>query len=112
MEMAGLERSVARGERGGLLCLPHHAEKSRRVLRRMADGANVNAMIGFGDQLSDEEIWSIIQYERGFAGDHGHGMMGHGEGMGSGMGPGGMGGMGHRGPRGMMGECEGEACGR
>lgn len=75
-------------------------------------GSPGTAMIGFGDQLSDEEIWSIIQYERGFARDHGHGMMGHGEGMGSGMGPGGMGGMGHRGPGGMMGGCEGEACGR
>lgn len=75
-------------------------------------GSPGTAMIGFGDQLSDEEIWSIIQYERSFAGEHGHGMMGHGEGMGQGMGPGGMGGMGHRGPRGGMGGCEGEACGR
>lgn len=76
-------------------------------------GSPGTAMIGFGDQLSDEEIWSIIQYERSFAGEHGHGMMGHGEGMGQGMGSGGgMGGMGHGGPRGGMGGCEGEACGR
>jgi mono/diheme cytochrome c family protein len=76
-------------------------------------GSPGTAMIGFGDQLSDEEIWSIIQYERSFAGEHGPGMMGHREGMGSGMGPGGgMGGMEHRGPRGEMGGCEGEACSR
>jgi len=67
-------------------------------------------MIGFGDQLTDEEIWSIIQYERSFAGDHGPGMMGNREDMGHGMGPGGgMGGMEHRGPGGGMGGCEGEA---
>ena len=66
-------------------------------------GSLGSAMIGFGDQLTDEEIWSIIQYERSFAGEHGHGMMGPG---------GGMGGMEHRGPRGGMGGCEGEACGR
>lgn len=71
-------------------------------------GSPGTAMIGFGDQLSDEEIWSIIQYERSFAGDHGRGMMGHG----SGMGPGGMGGMGHRGPGGRLDGCEGEGCGR
>jgi mono/diheme cytochrome c family protein len=76
-------------------------------------GSPGSAMIGFGDQLTDEEIWSIIQYERSFAGDHGHGMMGHGEGRGPGMGSGGgMGGMEHRGPRGGMGGCEGEACSR
>ena len=51
-------------------------------------------MIGFARQLTDEEIWTIIQYERSFAGDYGSGMMGHGEGMGPMMGPGGgMGGM-------------------
>ena len=56
------------------------------------NGSVGTAMIGFGDQLTDEEVWSIIQYERSFAGDHGPGMMGHGESMGSGMGPrGGMG---------------------
>lgn len=76
-------------------------------------GSPGTAMIGFGDQLTNEEIWSIIQYERSFAGGHGPGTMGHREGMGSGMGPGGgMGGMEHRGPRGGMGGCEGEACSR
>lgn len=76
-------------------------------------GSPGTAMIGFGDQLTDEEIWSIIQYERSFAGDHGPGMMGHGTGMGQGMGPGsGMGGMQHRGPRDGMDGCEGEGCGR
>ena len=77
------------------------------------NGSVGTSMIGFGGQLTDEEIWSIIQYERSFAGEHGPGMMGHGEGMGPMMGPGGgMGGMKHRGPRGGMGGCEGEQCGR
>jgi mono/diheme cytochrome c family protein len=62
-------------------------------------GSPGTAMIGFGDQLSDEEIWSIIQYERSFAGEHGRGMMGPG-------------GREHRGPMGGMGGCEGGACGR
>jgi mono/diheme cytochrome c family protein len=30
------------------------------------------AMIGFSDRLSDEEIWTIIQYERSFSDGHGH----------------------------------------
>jgi len=76
-------------------------------------GSPGTAMIGFGQALSDEEIWAIIQYERSLAGKHGPGMMVQGEGMGPMMGPdGGMGGMEHRGPRGGMGGCEGEACGR
>lgn len=58
-------------------------------------GSPGTAMIGFGEVLSDEEIWSIIQYERTFAGPHGPGMRGQGHGMGRGMGPrGGMGGCG------------------
>lgn len=76
-------------------------------------GSPGTSMIGFGDQLSDEEIWSIIQYERSFSSGRGPGMMGHREGMGRGMGPGsGMGGMEHRGSRDGMGGCEGEACSR
>jgi mono/diheme cytochrome c family protein len=76
------------------------------------NGSVGTSMVGFGGQLTDEEIWSIIQYERSFAGEHGPGMMGRGEGMGP-MGPGGgMGGMERRGPRGGMGGCEGEQCGR
>jgi mono/diheme cytochrome c family protein len=75
------------------------------------NGSIGTGMIGFGGQLTDEEIWSIIQYERSFAGAHGPGMMGDGEGMGPMMGPGGgMGGMGHGGPRGSMGSCEGKGC--
>lgn len=59
-------------------------------------GSPGTSMIGFGDQLTDEEIWAIIQYERSFAGEHGPGAMGHGRGRGSmresgGMGPGGEG---------------------
>ena len=77
------------------------------------NGSVGTSMVGFGGQLTDEEIWSIIQYERSFAGEHGPGMMEHGEGMGPMMGPGGgMGGMEHRGPMGGMGGCEGEQCGR
>ncbi|MGH2362093.1 MAG: c-type cytochrome, partial [bacterium] len=71
------------------------------------------SMVGFGGQLTDEEIWSIIQYVRSFAGEHGPGTMGHGEGMGPMMGPGGgMGDMEQGGPRGGMDGCDGEACGR
>ncbi len=58
-------------------------------------GSPGTAMIGFGPVLSDDEIWSLIQYERTFAGRHGPGMRGHREGTG----PGGMGGMQHRGRR-------------
>ena len=65
-------------------------------------GSPGTGMIGFGPVLSDEEIWSVIQYERTFAGGHGRGRMRHGEGMGPMMG--GQEGMGHRGRRGGMGE--------
>jgi mono/diheme cytochrome c family protein len=59
-------------------------------------GSPGTSMIGFGDQLTDEEIWAIIQYERSFAGEHAPGAMGHGRGRGpmresGGMGPGGEG---------------------
>ena len=68
-------------------------------------GSPGTAMIGFGPVLSDEEIWSLIQYERTFAGKHGRRGMGRGEGMEPMMGPGGgMGGMEHRGRSGGMGE--------
>lgn len=36
-------------------------------------GSPGTAMIGFAGQLSDEEIWQIIHYERTFAGAHGPG---------------------------------------
>ena len=68
-------------------------------------GSPGTAMIGFGPVLSDEEIWSLIQYEGTFAGKHGRQGMGRGEGMGPMMGRGGkMGGMEHRGPRSDMRE--------
>jgi mono/diheme cytochrome c family protein len=73
-------------------------------------GSPGTAMIAFGSVLSDNEIWALIQYERTFAGMHGPGMTGRGEGMGPMMG--GRGGMEHRGGRGGMKECEGEACER
>ncbi len=66
------------------------------------NGSPGTAMIGFGPVLSDDEIWSLIQYERTFAGGHGRGRMGHREGMGPMMG--GREGMEHRGRRGDMRE--------
>jgi len=45
-------------------------------------GSPGTSMIGFGDQLSNEEIWSIIQYEQSFAAGHG---ARHGMGAGGGM---------------------------
>ena len=67
------------------------------------DGSPGTSMVGFGGQLTDKEIWSMIQYLRGFAGEHGPSTMGPGGGMGR---------MGHGGPRDGMGGCEGEQCGR
>jgi mono/diheme cytochrome c family protein len=78
------------------------------------NGSPGTSMVGFGGQLTDKEIWSLIQYLRSFSGEHGPDMMGRGEGMGSMMGRGG--GMGHGGSRGEMGGmegmrgCEGEGC--
>jgi len=75
------------------------------------NGSVGTSMVGFGGQLTDEEIWSIIQYERSFAGAHGPGMMGYGQGMGPMMGPGGgMGSMEGGGSRGGMVGCEGKDC--
>lgn len=60
-------------------------------------GSPDTAMMPFGGSLTDEEIWSIIQYERTFSGGHGpHRGMGPPEGMG------------HREPRGGMGSGAGE----
>jgi mono/diheme cytochrome c family protein len=76
-------------------------------------GSPGTSMVGFGDRLSDEEIWTIIQYERSFAGEHGRGRMGHGGGMGPMRGPrGGMGGREQGGPRDGTGGCEAERCGQ
>jgi len=71
-------------------------------------GSPGTAMIGFDGQLTDEEIWTIIQYERSFSEDHGHGHgMGAHEGMGR-MGP--REEMGPRGPMGGMGPRDGDCC--
>jgi len=52
------------------------------------NGSAGTSMVGFGEQLTDREIWAILQYLRGFASEHGSGMMGRGgEGMGPMMGP-------------------------
>ncbi|MEW6246947.1 MAG: c-type cytochrome [Nitrospirota bacterium] len=57
-------------------------------------GSPGTAMIGFGNVLTDEEIWAIIRYERSFAGDH---VPGEHMGPRRGMGP--RSGMGDRGSR-------------
>ncbi|MCP9440923.1 MAG: c-type cytochrome [Nitrospira sp.] len=49
-------------------------------------GSPGTAMAAFGPLLSDEEIWSVIQYERTFAARHGRRGMGP-RGMGPRMGP-------------------------
>ncbi len=75
------------------------------------NGSAGTSMVGFAGQLTDEEMWSLIQYVRSFSGEHGPGMMGHGGGMGPMMGRGSeMSDMGHRGSKGGMGGCEGAGC--
>ncbi len=49
------------------------------------NGSPGTGMLPFGGLLTDEEMWTVIRYERSFAGEHGPGM---------GMGPRGRGGMG------------------
>lgn len=63
-------------------------------------GSPGTAMVAFGSFLSDNEIWTLIQYARTFAGSHGSSMMGHGEGMGPGGGMGGKESMRHHGRKG------------
>ncbi len=58
-------------------------------------GSAGTGMIGFAGQLTDEDIWALVRYERTFARGHGHGR-----------------GMGHRRMRGREGSCEGEQCDR
>jgi mono/diheme cytochrome c family protein len=74
------------------------------------NGSAGTSMVGFGGQLTDGEIWALIQYLRNFGGEHGPGMMGRGEGMGPmmGSGGGGMGEMRRGGPRGRMGGMDGQ----
>ena len=38
------------------------------------NGSPGTGMLPFGGLLTDEEIWTVIQYERSFAGEHGPGM--------------------------------------
>ena len=61
------------------------------------NGSPGTGMIPFGGLLTDEEIWTVIQYERSFAKGRGPGGMGRHRGMGP------MGNGDHRGPRGMDG---------
>lgn len=73
------------------------------------NGSAGTSMVGFGGQLTDGEIWALIQYIRSFSGEHGPGMMGRGEGVGPMMGQDdGIGGMERGGPRGRMGGMEGQ----
>ncbi len=44
------------------------------------NGSPGTGLVGYGDQLTDGEIWALIQYIRNFGGEHGPGMMGQGEG--------------------------------
>ncbi len=60
-------------------------------------GSTGTGMIPFGGLLTDEEIWTVMQYERAFAKGRGPGGMGRHRGMGP-KGPGGP-----RGPQGMGG---------
>ena len=46
-------------------------------------GIEGTGMIPFGGLLTDEEIWTVMQYERSFAGGHGRGGMGPHKGRGS-----------------------------
>jgi mono/diheme cytochrome c family protein len=66
------------------------------------NGSAGTSMVGFGGQLTDGEIWALIQYIRNFGGEHGPGMMGRGEGMAPMMGR--HGGMSERGGMGGMSE--------
>lgn len=80
------------------------------------NGSPGTGMIAFGGMLTDEEIWTVMQYERMF-GERGHG---RGRGPREGMGPrgprggrgthGDMEGMPHRGGMRSMGQKEGECC--
>ena len=76
-------------------------------------GSPGSSMIGFAGQLTDEEIWALVQYERTFSAGHGPGRgIEPREGMGHRGSREGMGGMEHRGPRHGSGGCEGDGCGR
>lgn len=75
------------------------------------NGSPGTSMVGFVGQLTDEEMWAVIQYERTFAEGHGHGRgMEPAGGMRHRGAREGMGGMGHRGAG--SGGCEGEHCDR
>ncbi|UCE62625.1 MAG: c-type cytochrome [Nitrospirota bacterium] len=80
----------------------HHRSEGE-IFWVIKHGSEGTGMIPFGGLLSDEEIWTVIQYERSFASGRGHrGMRRHG-----GMGPMGHGkGMRGRGQHGMMGSGE------
>jgi mono/diheme cytochrome c family protein len=63
----------------------HHRSEGE-IFWVIKHGIEGTGMIPFGGLLSDEEIWTVIQYERRFAGGRGRGGMRRHRGMGS-MGP-------------------------
>ena len=70
----------------------HHRSEGE-IFWVIKHGIEGTGMIPFGGLLSDEEIWTVIQYERSFAGGRGHRGMGRHRGMGG------------------MGQCKGRGCG-
>ena len=80
----------------------HHRTEGE-IFWVIKNGIKGTGMIPFGGLLSDEEIWTVMQYERSFAGGHGQGGMGRHRGKG----PMGQGkGMKGRGRHGRMGSGE------
>ena len=80
----------------------HHRTEGE-IFWAIKNGIQGTGMIPFGGLLSDEEIWTVMQYERSFAGGRGRGGMGRHKGKG----PMGQGeGMKGRGRHGRMGSGE------
>ena len=69
----------------------HHRSEGE-IFWVIKNGIEGTGMIPFGGLLTDEEIWTVMQYERSFAGGRGHRGMRRHRGMGS------------------MGQCEGMGC--
>lgn len=60
----------------------HHRSEGE-IFWVIKHGIEGTGMIPFGGLLSDEEIWTVIQYERSFAGGRGRGGMRRHRGMGA-----------------------------
>ena len=59
----------------------HHRTEGE-IFWVIKNGIEGTGMIPFGGLLSDEEIWTVMQYERSFAGGRGRGRMGRHRGRG------------------------------